>query len=86
MLHETLGGRCGERDTSGVTQFDEFRPGDEYPDRQTLRGTFMRMLSVLVVALSVIALTACSGSGDDSGQPHRGQAGPYIGGSGGVGF
>jgi hypothetical protein len=44
----------------------------------------MRMLTIFVAALSVITLTACSGP-DDSGQSHRGQAGPYIGGSGGVG-
>jgi hypothetical protein len=46
----------------------------------------MRMFTLLVAALSVIALTACNGSTDDSGQPHRGQAGPYIGGSAGAGF
>jgi hypothetical protein len=46
----------------------------------------MRMLIILVAALSVIALMACSRSDDGLGQPHRGQSGPYIGGSAGVGF
>jgi hypothetical protein len=46
----------------------------------------MRMFIILVAALSVIALTACSPPADDSGQPHRGQTGPYIGGSGGFGY
>jgi hypothetical protein len=47
----------------------------------------MRMLAATLIAvLSLIALTACPGSSDDSGQPHRGQAGPYIGGRGGVGY
>ncbi|HET6608815.1 MAG TPA: hypothetical protein VFG62_19225 [Rhodopila sp.] len=46
----------------------------------------MRMFIILVAALSVIALAACSGASDSSLQPHRGQAGPYVGGSGGVGF
>jgi hypothetical protein len=46
----------------------------------------MRTFTILVAALFVIALTDCSESADDSGQPRRGQAGPYIGGSAGVGF
>ena len=47
----------------------------------------MRMLTILIAALYVIVLKACSGSGNDSsGQPHRGQTGPYIGGSGGIGY
>jgi uncharacterized lipoprotein len=45
----------------------------------------MGMLTV-VAALCVIALAACSGSGDRSEQPHGYQAGPYIGGSAGVGL
>jgi hypothetical protein len=49
-------------------------------------GTFMCMLAILVAAISVIALTACAPPADDSGQPRRGQAGPYIGGSGGFGY
>jgi hypothetical protein len=48
--------------------------------------THMRMLAILIAVLSLLAVTACSGSGDDSGQSHRGQTGPYIGGSGGAGF
>jgi hypothetical protein len=43
----------------------------------------MRFLAIL---LSVIALSACSGSDDHSEQPHRNQTGPYIGGGAGVGF
>jgi hypothetical protein len=46
----------------------------------------MRMLIILITALSMVALTACSGSDDGSGQPRHGTAGPYIGGSAGVGF
>jgi len=46
----------------------------------------MRILTILVAVLSVIALAACSGSADDSGQPRRGQTGPYIGGNGGIGY
>jgi uncharacterized lipoprotein len=46
----------------------------------------MRMLTILVAALSVIALAACSESANESGQARHGQTGPYIGGSGGVGF
>jgi hypothetical protein len=46
----------------------------------------MRMLTTLIALLSAIALTACAGSDDGSEQPHRSQAGPYIGGSAGVGF
>jgi hypothetical protein len=46
----------------------------------------MRMFTILVAALSVIALTACGAPTDDPGQPHRGQTGPYISGSGGIGF
>jgi hypothetical protein len=46
----------------------------------------MRMLTILIVALCVIALTACSGSDDDSGHAHHGQPGPYIGGSFGGGY
>jgi uncharacterized lipoprotein YehR (DUF1307 family) len=46
----------------------------------------MRTLTILVAVLSVIALAACGGSGDDSEQSHRNQAGPYVGGSAGVGF
>jgi hypothetical protein len=45
----------------------------------------MRMLIILVTALSMVALTACSGSDDGSGQPHRGTAGPYISGGAGIG-
>ena len=45
----------------------------------------MGMLTV-VAALCVIALAACSGSDDRSEQPHGYQAGPYIGGSAGVGL
>jgi hypothetical protein len=55
--------------------------------RNPTQGTFMRMFTILVAALSVIAVTACSPPpADDSAQPHRGQAGPYIGGSGGFGY
>jgi hypothetical protein len=46
----------------------------------------MRMFAILIAALSVIAPTACSQPADDSGQPRRGQSGPYIGGSGGFGY
>ena len=46
----------------------------------------MRMLAILIAALSVLALTACSQSGDDSGHPRRGQAGPYIGGGAGAAY
>jgi hypothetical protein len=46
----------------------------------------MRTFTILIAALFVIALTACSTPPDDSGQPRRGQAGPYIGGSGGFGY
>jgi hypothetical protein len=46
----------------------------------------MRLFAILIAVLSVIALTACSAPADDSGQPRRGQAGPYIGGSGGFGY
>jgi hypothetical protein len=56
------------------------------PSEQPNRGTFMRMLTTLIALLSAIALTACAGSDDGSEQPHRSQAGPYIGGSAGVGF
>jgi predicted small secreted protein len=45
----------------------------------------MRLLTILVVALS-LALTACSGTGDGTDRPSRGQSGPYIGGGAGVGF
>lgn len=43
----------------------------------------MRMLALLLAALSVIALTACAAADNDA---HRGQSGPYISGSAGVGF
>jgi uncharacterized lipoprotein len=46
----------------------------------------MRMLTILVAALSVIALAACAASDGGDGQARRGQTGPYIGGSTGVGF
>jgi hypothetical protein len=49
-------------------------------------GTFMRVLMILVAVVSGIALTACGVSADGPGQPHRNQAGPYIGGGAGVGF
>ena len=55
-------------------------------DFHTNRRTSVRTLTILVAVLSVIALTACGGAGDSSGQPHRNQAGPYIGGRAGVGF
>jgi len=42
------------------------------------------MLAILIAALSLIALTACSGSGDDAAQARRGQSGAYIGASGGM--
>jgi hypothetical protein len=45
----------------------------------------MRMLIILVTALSMVALTACSGSDDGSGQPRRETTGPYISGSAGIG-
>jgi hypothetical protein len=45
----------------------------------------MRQMIRLVAALGLLALAACSGSdGDSQEHPHRGQAGPYIGGSVGV--
>lgn len=46
----------------------------------------MRMFTLLMAALSVIALTACAASDGGDGQSHRGQTGPYISGSAGVGF
>jgi hypothetical protein len=46
-------------------------------------GTFLRVVTILVVVVSLIALTACGDSDDRSQQPHRG---PYIGGGAGVGF
>ncbi len=46
----------------------------------------MRMLTTLIALLSVTALMACTSPDDSSGQPRRGQAGPYIGGGAGVGF
>ncbi|HVY14689.1 MAG TPA: hypothetical protein VHB27_05645 [Rhodopila sp.] len=46
----------------------------------------MRILTLLTVVLTAIALAACSGARDDTGQSHRGQSGPYVGGSAGVGF
>ncbi|HEX4369463.1 MAG TPA: hypothetical protein VH023_21685 [Rhodopila sp.] len=44
------------------------------------------MLRLFVAAVSVIALTACAAPDSGDGQSHRGQAGPYISGSAGVGF
>jgi hypothetical protein len=49
------------------------------------RSELMRMLIILVTAVSMVALTACSGSDDGSEQPHRGTAGPYISGGAGIG-
>jgi hypothetical protein len=46
----------------------------------------MRIVRIIIVGLSMIALAACSGSDDRSEQPHHYQAGPYIGGGSGVGF
>jgi hypothetical protein len=46
----------------------------------------MRMLTIFMAALSVIALTACATPDSGDGQSHRGQAGPYINGGAGVGF
>jgi hypothetical protein len=46
----------------------------------------MRSLFNLVIAFSVIALAACAGASDNSEQPQRHLAGPYIGGSVGAGF
>jgi hypothetical protein len=46
----------------------------------------MRIVRTIIIGLSMIALTACSGSDDRSEQPHLYQAGPYIGGGSGVGF
>jgi hypothetical protein len=44
----------------------------------------MRLMIRLVAAVAVLTLAACGLSGGDSvARPHRGQAGPYIG--GGVG-
>jgi hypothetical protein len=46
----------------------------------------MRMLKLFAAALSVIVLTACAAPDSGDGQAHRGQAGPYVSGSAGVGF
>ena len=68
-----------------VYQFAVCRQADD-PAIHPPRRPFMRMLTILIAALSLIALAACSRSDDDTGQSRRGQAGPYISGSGGVGF
>ncbi|HEY0184596.1 MAG TPA: hypothetical protein VGC09_17485 [Rhodopila sp.] len=46
----------------------------------------MRIFTILIAALSVAVLSACGSAGDGSEQSRRNQAGPYIGGSAGVGF
>ena len=46
----------------------------------------MRMSGAFIAIPSLIALVACSGSGDDSGQSYHGQPGPCISGSSGVRF
>jgi hypothetical protein len=58
----------------------------ETPRRQPDSGTFMRILTLLAIVLSMIALTACAGAGDTSQQSRRNQAGPYLSGGGGIGF
>jgi hypothetical protein len=50
------------------------------------RDASMRMVTILIAALSVIALVACSGSDNDSAHLRSGSAGPYIGGAVGAGF
>jgi predicted small secreted protein len=45
----------------------------------------MRLLTILAIALSLV-VTGCSGTGEGTDRPSRGQSGPYIGGGAGVGF
>jgi hypothetical protein len=46
----------------------------------------MRMLTIVIAAMSLIALTACAAPDNGDGQAHRGQSGPYISGGAGLGF
>jgi hypothetical protein len=61
-------------------------PTHRRPCRIRVEEKFMRTFLLLAATLSVIALAACAGSGGDSDQSRRGQAGPYVSGAGGLGF
>ncbi|MEA2739025.1 MAG: hypothetical protein QOH05_2332 [Acetobacteraceae bacterium] len=52
----------------------------------TSAAALTRVVTIFLAAFLVIGLTACAGSDNGSQQPHRGQAGPYIGGGAGIGF
>jgi hypothetical protein len=46
----------------------------------------MRVLTMIVAALSIMALAACAASDENAEPTHRNQTGPYIGGAAGVGL
>jgi hypothetical protein len=75
--------RSQASESSGAAGVPDAARGDAF---HPVRRTSMRMLTILIAALAVISLTGCGGSDDGSGQPRRGQSGPYISGGGGVGF